>query len=75
MSNNKPENDLVWLNNVSVHEEIDFGGNGHKTEEEYHDFERKDNIEHAVRTIFLVDMMSTLRNWLMVPCLMLLMMK
>ena len=26
MSNNVPENDLVWLNNVSVHDELDFGG-------------------------------------------------
>ena len=32
MSNNVPENDLVWLNNVSVHDELDFGGNGHKTQ-------------------------------------------
>ncbi len=51
MSNIEPENKMVWLNNVSVHEEIDFGGNGHKTKEEHHDFEKKENIEHAVRTI------------------------
>lgn len=51
MSNNRPENDLVWLNNVSVRDEIDFSGNGHKTKEQYQDFERKENIELAVRTI------------------------
>ena len=51
MSKNVPENDLVWLNNVSLHDELDFGGNGHKTQDEYQDFERKENIETAVRSI------------------------
>lgn len=51
MSNKGPENDLVWLNNVSVHEEIEFGGNGHKPDVDYQDLDRKENIELAVRTI------------------------
>jgi GTP cyclohydrolase I len=51
MSNNTPETELVWLNNVSVNQEIEFGGNGHKSEEDYHADERKENIEMAVRTI------------------------
>jgi GTP cyclohydrolase I len=51
MSNNNLENDLVWLNNVSVHDEIEFSGNGHKSAEEYQELEKKENIEHAVRTI------------------------
>ncbi len=51
MSNNTPEAELVWLNNVSVNQEIEFGGNGHKSEEAYHADERKENIEMAVRTI------------------------
>ena len=51
MSKNVPENDLVWLNNVSVHDELDFGGNCHKSQDEYQYFERKENIETAVRSI------------------------
>jgi len=51
MSNNNLENDFVWLNNVSVHDEIEFSGNGHKSAEEYEALEKKENIEHAVRTI------------------------
>jgi len=51
MSNNNLENDLVWLNNVSVHDEIEFSENGHKSAEEYQELEKKENIEHAVRTI------------------------
>ena len=51
MSNNNLENDLVWLNNVSVNDEIEFSGNGHKSAEEYQELEKKENIEHAVRTI------------------------
>lgn len=45
------ENDLVWLNDVRVNEGLEFGGNGHKSEEDYHDFEKKENIESAVRMI------------------------
>ena len=51
MSNNIPESDLVWLNDVRVDEELEFGGNGHKSEKDIHEFERKSNIELAVRTI------------------------
>jgi GTP cyclohydrolase I len=51
MSNNTPETELVWLNSVSVNQEIEFGGNGHKSEEAYHADKRKENIEMAVRTI------------------------
>lgn len=51
MSNNNLENDLVWLNNVSVHDEIEFSENGYKSAEEYQELEKKENIEHAVRTI------------------------
>lgn len=51
MSNNNLENDMVWLNNVSVHDEIEFSGNGHNKAEEYQELERKENIESAVRTI------------------------
>lgn len=51
MSNKVSENDLVWLNNVSVHDELDFGGNGYKSQEGYQDFERKEKIELAVRSI------------------------
>jgi GTP cyclohydrolase I len=51
MSNKNLENDLVWLNNVSVHDEIEFSGNGHKTDEDYQELEKKENIEHAVRSI------------------------
>jgi GTP cyclohydrolase I len=51
MSDNKLENDLSWLNNVSTHEGLEFGGNGHKTKEEYQGIEKKENIEQAVRTI------------------------
>ena len=46
-----PEENMVWLNNVSVSDEIEYGGNGHKTREETQDFERKVNIEQAVRAI------------------------
>jgi GTP cyclohydrolase I len=51
MSNNRPESDLVWLNEVRVNEKTEFGGNGHKSEKDFHEFERKENIELAVRTI------------------------
>jgi len=51
MSNNNFENDMVWLNNVSVHDEIEFSGNGHNKAEEYQELERKENIESAVRSI------------------------
>ena len=51
MSNNRPESDLVWLNDVRVNEEMEFGGNGHKSKKDIHEFERKENIELAVRTI------------------------
>ncbi len=51
MSNKVSENDLVWLNDVSVHDELDFGGNGYKSQGEYQDFERKEKIELAVRSI------------------------
>jgi len=30
---------------------LEFGGNGHKSEKDIHEFERKSNIESAVRTI------------------------
>ena len=51
MSSNRTETDLVWLNNVSFNEEIEFGGNGHKSEVDYKANERKENIELAVRSI------------------------
>ena len=47
MSNNNLENDFVWLNNVSVHDEIEFSGNGHKTGEEYQELEKKENIKRG----------------------------
>jgi GTP cyclohydrolase I len=51
MSNKRFENDLVWLNDVRVNEGIEFGDNGHNSEEDYHDFKKKENIETAVRMI------------------------
>ena len=48
MSNKEPGNDVAWLNYARV-AEID--GNGYQPKEDFADFERKENIEVAVRTI------------------------
>lgn len=51
MDKQELDNKLIWLNNVSVHDEVDFSGNGYKPHEQNYDGEKKENIEHAVRTI------------------------
>jgi GTP cyclohydrolase I len=50
MDKKELDNELLWPNNLSLHDE-DYNGNGHKSHEEYHDIDKKENIEHAVRMI------------------------
>ena len=51
MLKNESDLDLVWLNDVSVGEDVEDRGNGHHTEENVQEIIRKDNIESAVRSI------------------------
>ena len=47
----KGKSDLVWLNDISVGEDVEFGNNGHHAEEVTQESVRKANIEAAVRSI------------------------
>lgn len=51
MLKNETDLDLVWLNNVSVGEDVQDRGNGRHTEENVQEIIRKENIESAVRSI------------------------
>ena len=51
MLKNEPDLDLVWLNDVSVNEDLEDRGNGRHTEENVQEIIRKENIESAVRSI------------------------
>ena len=51
MLKNEPDLDLVWLNDVSVSEDLEDRGNGRHTEENVQEIIRKENIESAVRSI------------------------
>jgi GTP cyclohydrolase I len=51
MLKNESNIDLVWLNDVSVGEDLEHRGNGHHSEEDLQEIVRKENIESAVRSI------------------------
>ena len=51
MLKNESDLDLVWLNDVSVSEDVEYRGNGRHTEENVQEIIRKENIESAVRSI------------------------
>lgn len=51
MLKNESDLDLVWLNDVSVSEDVEYRGNGRHAEENVQEFIRKENIESAVRSI------------------------
>jgi GTP cyclohydrolase I len=51
MLNNNSDLDLVWMNNISVGEDLDDRGNGHNPDEEISTSTQKENIEAAVRSI------------------------
>ena len=51
MLKNDSDLDLVWMDEVSVGEDLEDRGNGHHAEESLSDSTRKSNIEAAVRSI------------------------
>jgi GTP cyclohydrolase I len=51
MLRNDSDQDLVWMNEISVREDLGDRGNGHHREESLSDSTRKDNIEAAVHSI------------------------
>lgn len=51
MLKNQSDQDLVWLNGVSVGEDVVDRGNGRHAEENVQEIIRKENIESAVRSI------------------------
>ncbi len=51
MLKNESDLDLVWLNDVSVSEDVEDRGNGRHAEENVQEIIRKENIESAVRSI------------------------
>ena len=51
MLKNESDIDLVWLNDLSVGEDVEHRGNGHHPEEKEHETIRKANIEASVRHI------------------------
>jgi len=51
MLKNGSDQDLVWLNDVSVGEDVEDRGNGRHAEENVQEIIRKENIESAVRSI------------------------
>jgi GTP cyclohydrolase I len=51
MLKNESNIDLVWLNDFSVGEEVEHRGNGHHSEEDLQEIERKEKIESAVHSI------------------------
>ena len=51
MLKDKSDLDLVWLNDISVGEDVEFGNNGHHPEEDTQESVRRANIEAAVRSI------------------------
>ncbi|MEE9187751.1 MAG: GTP cyclohydrolase I FolE [Anaerolineales bacterium] len=51
MLKNQSDQDLVWLNSVSVGEDVEDRGNGRHAEENVQEIIRKENIESAVRSI------------------------
>jgi GTP cyclohydrolase I len=51
MLKNQSDQDLVWLNGVSVGEDVEDRGNGRHAEENVQEIIRKENIESAVRSI------------------------
>ena len=51
MLNNDSDLDLVWMNEISVGEDLEDRGNGHHSDDSASESNRKDNIEAAVRSI------------------------
>ncbi len=51
MLKNESDLDLVWLNDVSVSEDVELRDNGRHTEENVQEIIRKETIESAVRSI------------------------
>ena len=51
MLNNDSELDIVWMNEISVGEDLEDRGNGHRSDDSASESNRKDNIETAVRSI------------------------
>jgi GTP cyclohydrolase I len=51
MLNNEADLDLVWMNEISVMEDLEERGNGHRSDDTDSESNRKDNIEAAVRSI------------------------
>ncbi len=51
MFKNDSDLDLVWMNEVSVGEDLSDRGNGHHSEETLSETTRKDNIETAIKSI------------------------
>ncbi len=45
------DSDLVWMNEISIREDLDDRGNGHHPEENVSDSSQKDKVEAAVRSI------------------------
>jgi GTP cyclohydrolase I len=51
MNKSSTQKDILWLNETSHVEEIKTGENGHQSAASVQDFEKKQNIENAVRSI------------------------
>lgn len=51
MLNKESNIDQLWLNNISLGEDVEIRDNGHNAEEDLQEFVRRENIESAVRSI------------------------